>query len=537
MVTWREGGRAILAHARRAAKEVEASGGTDTARVRLARDLLHTHDGDTEFESFARALADLTVDERHYWVGVFYTLLLSAEVRRDQAAYFTPPYLANAVLDLAVEYGFDLKKGLVLDPAAGGAAFLSTIAARMTAEGAKADQIAPRLRGVDIDPGLARISRGLIADRLGLGGVSKIDMQVGDALRRRWKAEFDLVVANPPYGRITPAVLTGDHWKKVAHSGNINKYAVFAELCLRAAKPEALVALVVPSSFRTGPLYTKLRGYLQAQAQVLCVGDVGPRDEVFADVAQDVSVLLLRKTCADVRTDTRFCTISATAGVSDIGAYSLPQDQEDPWPCPTLNAMPHGGATLADYGVTAKAGYFVWNREGDRLRKAAEEGAYPLIWAKNVKPGYPCRPEGKDGKAADFVAFDEPSTSIVRQPAAVLQRTTNNKQPRRLVAAVVDPAVYARWDGFVTENHTIVLVGEKAGNVAQVCQLLNTAAADARYRALSGTSAVSVQLLRTLDLPQPACLAAAAKIHTDPEKAALAAYEASALQSAGRHVA
>lgn len=537
MVTWRDGGRAILAHARRAAKEVEPSCSTDTARVRLARDLLRARVGDDEFGGLARSLSTLTIDERHYWVGVFYTLLLSAEVRRDQAAYFTPPYLATAVLDLAVEYGFDLASGSVLDPAAGGAAFLSTVAARMTASGAAPREVATRLRGVEIDPGLARISRALIAERVAVGGVSSIDVQVGDALRRRWKAEFDLVVANPPYGRITPAVLKGDHWKKVAHSGNINKYAVFVELCLRAAKPGALIALVIPSSFRTGPLYTKLRGFLRDEAEVLCIGDVGPRDEVFADVAQDVSVLLLRKSSAAGRTDTRFCAISATTGVTNIGAYPLPQDRDAPWPCPTVNAMPRGGATLADYGVTAKAGYFVWNRQGDRLHSTAGTDTFPLIWAKNVKPGRPCRPEGKTGKGADFVSFAEESTAIVRQPAAVLQRTTNNKQPRRLVAAVVDPAVYARWNGFVTENHTIVLTGERATDVALVCQLLNTAAADARYRALSGTAAVSVQLLRSLDLPNPTCLAAAAKIYTDPEKVAVAAYDASALQAASRHVA
>jgi adenine-specific DNA-methyltransferase len=537
MVTWRENGRAILAHARRVAKEVEASDSADTVRVRLARDLLHVQVGDDEFGSLARVLSALAVDERHYWVGVFYTLLLSAEVRRDQAAYFTPPYLANSVLDLAVEYGFDLGSGSVLDPAAGGAAFLSTIAARMTADGGKPSQVAGRLRGVEIDPGLARISRGLIAERLGLGGVSSIDVRVGDALRRRWKPAFDLVIANPPYGRITPAVLTGNHWKKVAHSGNINKYAVFVELCLRAAKPGGLVALVIPSSFRTGPLYTKLRSYLRDQAQVLCVGEVGPRDEVFADVAQDVSVLLLRKSCAEPRADTRFCVIGAATGITDLGAYTLPVNRDAPWPCPTVTALPSGGATLADYGVTAKSGYFVWNREGERLRAVAEADTFPLIWAKNVKPGRPCRPEGKTGKAADFVWFGEDSPSIVRQPAAVLQRTTNNKQPRRLVAAVVDPAVYARWGGFVTENHTIVLLAEKAAEIALLCQLLNTAAVDARYRALSGTAAVSVQLLRTLDLPNPVSLAAATKVHADPEKAAAAAYETSALQSASRHVA
>jgi adenine-specific DNA-methyltransferase len=88
-----------------------------------------------------------------------------------------------------------------------------------------------------------------------------------------------------------------------------------------------------------------------------------------------------------------------------------------------------------------------------------------LIWAKNVKLGRWCRPEGKAGQGADFVWFPEDSVSIVRQPAAVLQRTTNNKQPRRLLAAVVDPKVYRRWGGFVSENHTIVLTAEREADI------------------------------------------------------------------------
>ncbi|MFC3695566.1 HsdM family class I SAM-dependent methyltransferase [Chenggangzhangella methanolivorans] len=503
----------------------------------LVRDLLRARAGTDEFSGLARTLSTLAIDERHYWAGVFYTLLLPAELRREQAAYFTPPYLASAVLNLAVEYGFDLKSGAVLDPAAGGAAFLSTVAARMTSYGSDPNDVMTRLSGVEIDPGLAEISRALIAERLGLGARASIDVSVGDALRRDWEPKFDLVIANPPYGRVRPAALLGEHWKKVAHSGNINKYALFVELCLRAAKPGSLTALVIPSSFRTGPLYTKLRGFLRDEAQVLCVADVGPRDEVFADVAQDVSVLLLQKAGDLQQSDTRFCAISASAGVTDIGAYALPQDREDPWPCPTLNLMPRGGATIADYGVMARAGYFVWNREGERLRESGEADAYPLIWAKNVKPGSLCQPLGKTGKGTNFVSFSAHSPSIVRQPAAVLQRTTNNKQPRRLVAAVVDPAVYARWGGFVSENHTIVLIGERQSDVALVCELLNTAAADARYRALSGTSAISVQLLRMLDLPSPDRLLAAKKLHADPERAAVLAYEGSIPQTADRHVA
>ena len=79
--------------------------------MRLARDLLHARIGDDEFGGLADSLSTLTIDERHYWVGVFYTLLLSADLRRERAAYFTPPYLATAVLNLAVKYGFDLSLG------------------------------------------------------------------------------------------------------------------------------------------------------------------------------------------------------------------------------------------------------------------------------------------------------------------------------------------------------------------------------------------------------------------------------------------
>ena len=68
--------------------------------------------------------------------------MLSAKVRRSQATYFTPPAVADAVVDLAIAAGFDLGRDDVLDPAAGGAAFLSTLAGRMTTAGFPPEQVA-----------------------------------------------------------------------------------------------------------------------------------------------------------------------------------------------------------------------------------------------------------------------------------------------------------------------------------------------------------------------------------------------------------
>ncbi|TIQ67726.1 MAG: SAM-dependent methyltransferase, partial [Mesorhizobium sp.] len=118
---------------------------------------------------------------------------------------------------------------------------------------------------------------------------------IGDALRVPIPASYGLVIANPPYGRMSMEEVRGNAWRRVAHRGHINKYALFAELCFRNAKPGGIVALVIPSSFRSGPLYDRMRQFIRSQGEVLTIGSIAGRDGVFLDVAQDISVLIARK--------------------------------------------------------------------------------------------------------------------------------------------------------------------------------------------------------------------------------------------------
>lgn len=516
----------LLARARLAARDLAREATSPQARADACLDLLADLGVDERLEPFRKALHALPVDERHYWIGTLYTLMLPAKVRRSQATYFTPPAVADAVVDFAIEAGFDLSSDDVLDPAAGGAAFLSTIAGRMTSAGLAAREVAYRLNGIEIDAGLATLSRRLIAERL-KAPLPRDVILIGDALRAPIPASYGLVIANPPYGRMSMEEVRGNAWRRVAHSGHINKYALFAELCFRNAKPGGIVALVIPSSFRSGPLYDRMRQFIRSQGEVLTIGSIAGRDGVFLDVAQDISVLVARKGKAhrpDVKV--RFPIIGTTSPVATVVAQVLPAKSEDAWPLPPVDPETIGGATLADYGVTAKAGYFVWNREGARLvTKLGRLDGFPLVWAKNVRAGQVCRPAGKQGTKMDFVTFAEASAAVVRTPAAVMQRTTNDKQPRRLIAAIVDPAIVVRWGGFVTENHTIVLTAESPKRLALAVKLLNTSAVDQRYRRVSGTAAVSVTLLRQLDLPTPTAFSVALReTDGDAEAAALAAY-------------
>lgn len=517
----------LLALTRMAARDLGKAAVSREARAGICLDLLSDIGTDPRQDTFRRMLQALPANERHYWIGTLYTLLLPAKVRRSQATYFTPPAVADAVVDLAIDAGFDLKADTVLDPAAGGAAFLSTLAGRMAITGLNAREVACRLNGIEIDTGLATLSSRLIAERLG-SPLPREVIRTGDALRVTIPASYGLVIANPPYGRVALDDVQGTAWRKVAHSGHINKYAVFVELCFRHARPGGIVALVIPSSFRAGPLYDRMRAFIRSQAEVLVVGSIAGREGIFIDVVQDISILIARKgKVHDPDKVVRFPIISPIPLRAPAVQQRLPTEPGDAWPLPVMDPKLVGGATLADYGVTARAGYFVWNREKDRLVAKLGRGqrGYPLIWAKNVRPGELCKPAGKKGAGTDFVTFPEESSAIVTGAAAVMQRTTNDNQPRRLVTALVDPAVISEWGGFVSENHTIVLTSEDPDNLALVVRLLNTAAVDRRYRRVSGTAAVSVKLLRQLDLPSPAAFASALAACEDVEAAASAAYQ------------
>ncbi|NTT88303.1 N-6 DNA methylase [Tabrizicola sp. SY72] len=515
----------LLAHARAAARMLAEVASSAQSRADICLGMLYHTDEDLCRSKFQRMLQALPIDERHYWIGTLYTLLLPTKLRRSQATYFTPPTVADAVVDLSIKAGFDLGADTVLDPAAGGAAFLSTIAGRMVNAGLNAEEVAYRLNGIEIDTGLSALSNCLIAQRLGKPLPREVII-TGDALKVTIPGSYGLVIANPPYGRVALEDVQDKAWRKVAHSGHINKYALFTELCFRQARPGGIVALVIPSSFRAGPLYDRMRAFIRSQAEVLAVGSIAGRDGVFIDVAQDISVLIARKGKVHVASaPVSFHIVGLVPSTSQAIKQLLPAEQGGAWPLPAIDPALIGGATLADYGVTVRAGYFVWNREKARLfsKLQSKQHCYPLIWAQNIKAGELCRPAGKKGQGVDFVSFPSSSTAIIMGVAAVMQRTTNDKQPRRLVAAMVDPSVISAWGGFVSENHTIVLTCEDPNRLALAVRLLNTTAVDQRYRRVSGTAAVSVTLLRQLDLPSPTAFAAALAVSNDDAEAAAAA--------------
>ncbi|HEY9594774.1 MAG TPA: SAM-dependent methyltransferase, partial [Spirochaetia bacterium] len=80
---------------------------------------------------FGEVAATLPISDAAFHVGLTYAELLPGERRSALGMYFTPPALANRLLDQAEEAGHRWLCCKVLDPAAGSGVFLVLIAERI----------------------------------------------------------------------------------------------------------------------------------------------------------------------------------------------------------------------------------------------------------------------------------------------------------------------------------------------------------------------------------------------------------------------
>lgn len=134
------------------------------------------------------------------------------------------------------------------------------------------DGIAARLQGYEIDPFAAWISRAAVDAVLwgpdALLPSDGIKPILGDALAAQEPssdAAFDLVIGNPPCGRIGLCATQRERYRRSLY-GHANLYGVFTGLALRHTKPGGIVAFVTPSSFLAGRYFQNLRRLLADEA-------------------------------------------------------------------------------------------------------------------------------------------------------------------------------------------------------------------------------------------------------------------------------
>jgi adenine-specific DNA-methyltransferase len=390
--------------------------------------------------------------------------------------------------------------------------------------------IADRVRGLEIDPFSAWASQvfleASVLDVCRAAGerLPPLVRICNSLLADGSQGGYDLVVGNPPYGRVRLSPEVRARFRRSLF-GHANLYGLFTDLAVHLARPGGVIAYVTPTSFLAGEYFKSLRSLLATEAPPLNLDFVSVREGVFDDALQETLLATYRRAGTGGSGTVHFI---APTGYDQFqaepaGTFVLSRPKGGPWLIPrspdqqslikSLQRMPH---RLSDYGYEVSTGPLVWNRNKKQLVRTASNGALPLIWAecvsadgtflfradkKNHEPYF--RPEPGD----DWL--------ISRKSCVLLQRTTAKEQNRRLIAAELPKRFLSTHGAVVIENHLNMIKprnGAPRVTPRVLTAFLNTEIVDQAFRCLSGSVAVSAYELEALPLPPPDSLAPLAEL-------------------------
>lgn len=463
-----------------------------------------------------------------YLIGSLYTSLLPPDVRSEWGVYYTPPPLVSRLVSTVTHGRFDWKTSKIIDPACGGAAFLAPLADQISQTvirqgvkhaGTALDIITRNLSGVEIDPFAAWMSQVLTEIR-----ILKLEalchrrlpniIHVGNALEYllTHDGQYDLVIGNPPYGKITLPEKTRRVYQRSLY-GHANLYGLFTDLALRISKPDGMIAFVTPTSFLAGQYFKELRKLLSEEAPAAVVDFVNQRDGVFEDVLQETVLVVFKKKPRSKR-ETTINVINAnkTGGISvnRISRCVITASGDMPWLFPRTKKqqvlldravqMPN---RLPKCGFAVCTGQLVWNRHRNQLRDSPNGKTAPLIWAESVLPDGTFRFKSVRPNHKPFLELLPHQEYLVTKEECVLvQRTTAKEQHRRLISAVL-PKAFLDDHGAIVENHLNIVkpIQDTKISLEVISALLNSHTVDQVFRCMSGSVAVSAYELNALPLP------------------------------------
>lgn len=479
---------------------------------------------------YARLAVTSPMPVAAYEIGMLYTSLLPKKIRSQHGLFFTPPALAQKLVDLATEAGTDWSTAQVAEPSCGSGVVLLTalekIAASLT-DGAGPwfyKTLQDRVVGYEKDPFCAWMSQVMVdATLLPRIHFTRLELptlvQCRDALEKPGKRRFDLVIGNPPFCKVR---LENDQRSRFERSvfGHANLYALFLDQAIEMTHENGIISLVTPTSYLSGCYFKNLRSLLRQDAQPHSICFLDKRSDVFDAVNQSLALSsFCRYRADDVVSVEQICATRPGALYTTIlGSFGLPEDAEAPWILPRNHEQAALVAKalecpckLSDWGYSVQTGPMIWNRYKDNLASKHEDNTVPLIWAEAVMPGgaFEWSAERKENKRWFRV---EPGVDHLKQsePCLLVQRTTSPEQPRRLNAALLPMSLLEKHGHVVVENHLNIIhstLASPAVPLQTLAVLLNSGVMDQLMRCISGSCAISATELNALPLPCPSDLA------------------------------
>ena len=459
------------------------------------------------------------------YAGLVDDLLDRAEARRAAALaavdtvtqtqlgqFFTPARTASLVASLPSVHNLT-GPVRVLDPGAGSGSLAAALVARLAAE---RPGLAVHVVAVEKDTVMVPYLAATLADCETIPGVTT-ELVAGDYLigatgldpDPRMLGPFDLVIMNPPYGKMKGAD-PSRQMVALEHVDTPNLYAAFWALGIATLAPGGQCVAIVPRSWANGAYFESFRKWLLDRLRLDTLHVFESRSSVFADMGVLQENVIVSGTMGGVRGGSVELSVSV-GGTDALTRQKVPASAVvDPSDRHAFVRFTDGASTvplaachsLAELGLTVSTGRVVDFRARDHLSNdASEVDTAPLIYPGNVRGGGIMWPRSIGKPQALRVSDDTARRLLV--PAGVYtvtKRFSAKEERRRVVAGVWDrpgPVAFENHLNYFHERGHGLPMGLARG----LSVWLNSSPVDTVFRTFSGHTQVNAGDLRTLPYP------------------------------------
>lgn len=340
----------------------------------------------------------------------------------------------------------------------------------------------------------------------------------GDLFKPATQERFDCIILNPPYRKIR----TESRERKLLRAMGVetsNLYAGFLAVAVSLLAEGGEMIAITPRSFCNGPYFEPFRRFFLREMRFRRVHVFDERNRAFADdeVLQENVVFRAERTTApssevivSSSRDATDSTMSSRAiksedfirpGDPHLFIHIVPESNGDlVW-----QQMRMLEASLADLGLSISTGRVVGFRSKKFLRDQPGRNTVPLIYPCHFHQGFIDWPK-KPVRKPNALTLDSQTNHLVLSAGhyVLVKRFSAKEEPRRVVAAVYDPArVQAGQVAF--ENHLNYYHLHGAGLPPTLAKglavFLNSTLVDSYFRQFSGHTQVNATDLRSLRYP------------------------------------
>jgi adenine-specific DNA-methyltransferase len=449
--------------------------------------------------------------------------------------FFTPPEVARFIAAMSA---ISMNNVRLLDAGAGGGALTAAWVAEICSREQHPSRVS--LTAYEIDEGLLpQLKRTLAAckhtcEEVGIHCTWEVRAEdfiqaavqsLDNDLFSTGTMTFDVAVLNPPYKKLR----SDSAARSLLHRLGIetsNLYAAFVALAVLLLNKGGELIAITPRSFCNGPYFRPFRQHLLRYTSLTHVHIFETRDQAFREdkvlqenvifrtvkgVPQQSHVLISQSRAPDDPHVTKnIVSFDRVLKKDDSQSFfHLVSDDNGHAIARTIESLP---CKLPELELTVSTGRVVDFRARRWIRMEPSPGTVPLIYPAHFAEGTIRWPKSRIRKPNAIVCNAESESLMVPMGVyALVRRFSSKEEPRRVVAAVFDPArMPFPVVGFENHLNYFHRQGKPLDRLLAkgLVAFLNSTIVDKYFRQFNGHTQVNAEDLRSLRYPSKNALMA-----------------------------